>query len=265
LPTDDARSARVEQAWDEAALGYDAYFGPRFAPYLGAAIGALLARESQLPSGAVLVPCVGPGRELTPLARAFAARQIVASDLSSGMVSRARERAAGALNVSVERADATSLLAPSAGAAALLCIFGLQLLPDPAKTLASWLSLLTPGGLAVVVYWPRESETSGPFHSMRALLRHAGLADGDWEEHLVSSAVSAGGRLVADFPLCFEMAHEDSRTMWRALTHLGPLRALMLTRGENFVAALGDEFVAQLPSGPLSHSPAARLLVIERA
>ena len=35
----------VERAWDEAASGYDAYFGPRFAPYLGAAIGALLARS----------------------------------------------------------------------------------------------------------------------------------------------------------------------------------------------------------------------------
>ena len=74
------------------ALGYDAYFGPRFAPYLGAAIGALLARQEQLPSGALLVPCVGPGRELCPLAHAFVGRKIAASDLSTTMVGRARER-----------------------------------------------------------------------------------------------------------------------------------------------------------------------------
>ena len=87
-----SHAARVEQAWDEAALGYGAYFGPRFAPYLGAAIGALLARQEQLPNGALLVPCVGPGRELCPLAHAFVGRKIAASDLSTTMVNRARER-----------------------------------------------------------------------------------------------------------------------------------------------------------------------------
>jgi SAM-dependent methyltransferase len=261
----DPNAARVERAWDEAALGYDAYFGPRFAPYLGAAIGALLARQSELPNGAVLVPCVGPGRELAPLARAFLKRAIIASDLSTGMVSRAGERAAALANVSVERADATALHAPVGGAAAVLSVFGLQLLPDPPATLASWVALLEPRGLAVVVYWPRDTETAGPFHSMRTLLRHAGLADGDWEARLASSAAAAGGRLLADLPLCFEIAHDDSATMWRALTHLGPLRGLMLARGEEFVAELGVEFVAELPPGPLSHTPAARLLIIERS
>jgi SAM-dependent methyltransferase len=258
-------AARVEQAWDEAALGYDAYFGPRFAPHLGAAVGALLARQAQLPSGPVLVPCVGPGRELAPLARALATRQIVASDLSTGMVTRARERAIGYANVSVERADATSLTAPPGGAAAVLSVFGLQLLPDPAAALASWVTLLAPGGLAVIVYWPRETEAVGPFHSMRNLLRHAGLADGDWEERLVSSAQAAGGRLIGDLPLCFEIVHDDSETMWQALTHLGPLRGLMLARGAEFIAQLGAEFVAELPRGPLTHTPAARLLLLERS
>jgi trans-aconitate methyltransferase len=264
VPTDTERSARVEQAWDEAALGYDAYFGPRFAPYLGAAVGALLARQSQLPSGAVVVPCVGPGRELAPLALGLPGRPIVASDLSSGMVNRARERAVGLANVSVERADATALEKPSGGAAALISIFGLQLLPEPANTLGSWLNLLSPSGLAVVVYWPRESEEAGPFHSMRTLLRHAGLADGDWEERLAPSAEAASGRVLVDARLCFEMAHESSAAMWQALTHLGPLRGLMLARGEAFVAELGNEFVAELPAGSLVHTPAARLLVVER-
>jgi hypothetical protein len=35
---------RAELAWDEAARGYDDYFGPPFAPYLGAAVGALATR-----------------------------------------------------------------------------------------------------------------------------------------------------------------------------------------------------------------------------
>ncbi len=101
--------SRAELAWDEAARGYDAYFGPRFAPYLGAAVGALAARNSELPSGCISVPCAGPGRELRPLARAFGERQIIASDLSGEMVSLARERNLDLPNVSVERADAMQL------------------------------------------------------------------------------------------------------------------------------------------------------------
>jgi SAM-dependent methyltransferase len=264
MPSEGPSAARVEQAWDEAALGYDAYFGPRFAPYLGAAVGALLARQAELPQGALLVPCVGPGRELGPLARAFAERQILASDLSTNMVSRARQRTAAHSNISVERADANALQRPAGGAAALLSVFGLQLLPDPAKTLVSWLALLATGGLAVIALWPREAEASGPFHSMRHLLRQAGLADGDWEAQLVPSALAAGGRLLCDTPLCFEMAHESSAVMWQALTHLGPLRGLLLARGEDFVAKLGERFEAELPKGPLVHTPAARLLIIER-
>ncbi len=257
-------ASRVEQAWDEAALGYDAYFAPRFAPYLGAAVGALIARREQLPDGALLVPCVGPGRELIALARAFSQRSIAGSDLSNGMVSRARERVAALPNVSVERADATALESPSAGVAAILSVFGLQLLPSPALVLSAWLKLLAPRGLAVIVYWPRESETVGPFHSMRHLLRDAGLADGTWEAELVPSALSAGAKLLVDSPLCFEIAYEDAHTMWQGLTHLGPLRGLMLSRGEEFVASLGRDFEAELPQGPLAHTPAARLLVLER-
>jgi trans-aconitate methyltransferase len=257
--------ALVERAWDEAALGYDAYFGPRFAPYLGAAIGALLGRQGQLPSGSVLVPCVGPGRELPALALALAPRPILASDLSRAMVARARERAAAFANVSVVQADATALVAPAEGAAALLSAFGLQLLPEPASTLGGWVGLLAPGALAAILYWPRESEAAGPFHSMRALLRQAGLPDGDWEAHLATSAVAAGGRVLADTRLCFEMEHEDARSMWRALTHLGPLRALMSSRGEAFVAELGEQFAAEVPPGALRHTPAARLLLIERS
>lgn len=264
MASDGPDPSSAERAWDEAALGYDAYFGPRFAPYLGAAVGALLARRQQLPNGAVLVPCVGPGRELCPLARAFGARRIAASDLSKEMVSRARQRAAPYPNVSVERADASALSAPEGGAAAVLSVFGLQVLPDPAKVLPSWLQLLEPGGLAVVAYWPRDTEASGPFHSMRRVLRRAGLEDGCWENQLVPSAVSAGGRLLADLVLCFEIAHDDARSLWQALTHLGPLRGLILARGAPLVARLGEEFVADLPQGPLSHAPAARLLIIER-
>jgi trans-aconitate methyltransferase len=264
MTTDEPRENRVELAWDQAARGYDAYFAPRFAPYLGAAIGALLARREELPSGAILVPCVGPGRELCPLARAFPDRPIAASDLSGEMVKLARERSAQFPNVNVERADAMTLSAPSTGLAALVSVFGLQLLPDPAAALGAWLSELSIGGLAVIVYWPRVAEQSGPFFSMRRALRKAGVADGAWQEELSARAAENGGRVLTDVPLAFEIQHDDAAAAWSALTLLGPLRGLALTRGQDLIDALGAEFVAELPAGPIVHTPAARLLIIER-
>lgn len=258
-------SRRIALAWDEAALGYDAYFGPRFAPYLGAAVGALVAQRRELPAGSILVPCVGPGRELPALGGAFPDRLIEASDLSSAMVERARERVAAFGNVTVRVQDAMQLVSPSGGAAAVLSIFGLQLLPDPPAALASWLELLRPGGLAVVMFWPRESETVGPFHSMHRVLAKAGRPDANWENSLLDRAVAAGAHVREDARFGFEIAHESSGAMWSALAYLGSLRALMQARGEAFAAELGREFAAELPVGPIIHTPKARLLVIERA
>jgi SAM-dependent methyltransferase len=253
----------AELAWDEAALGYDAYFGPRFAPYLGAAVGALAAQRSALPSGSIVVPCTGPGRELGPLARAFPEHAIIGSDLSGQMVARARQRVRELRNVSVERADAMELHTPDV--AAVLSVFGLQLLRDPVAALSAWLKLLSPGGLAVIVYWPRDAEPAGPFFSMRQLLRSAGLLDGNWENQLLGSVPAAGAHVRADLPLAFEITYQDSGTLWHALTQLGPLRGLAMARGQAAIDALGKQFVAELPPGQLSHTPEARLLLLERS
>lgn len=265
MSSDDSSRQRIELAWDEAAAGYDAYFGPRFAPYAGVAIGALLSRRRRLPEGAVLVPCVGPGRELCALARAFSERPIVASDLSGAMVDLARQRNAMFANVSVEQADAMHLSPPSAGVAALLSVFGLQLLPEPAQALQSWLELLSTGGAAAVVYWPRDAEAAGPFDCMRRLIRSTGVPDGSWEQELESSIARAGCRIALDELVAFEIQYESAQILWEALTRLGPLRALALARGPELVTRLGAEFVAELGPGPLTHRPAARLLLAERA
>lgn len=258
----------VERGWDQAARGYDAYFGPRFAPYLGAAVGALAAHAAQrgLPDGAVLVPCVGPGRELAPLARAFPERAIIASDLSGVMVSLAEARTRHLPNVSVERADALQLVPPRGGAAALFSVFGLQLLPDPVLALRSWLGLLTVGGVAAVVYWPRDAEPQGPFFSMRRVLREVGVLDGTWEEDLLRGLPETGATVLSDISLAFELEHADAPSLWQALTHLGPLRTLANARGPELVAALGAQFALELQDGPtpLTHTPEARLLLIER-
>lgn len=255
----------IEIAWNEAARGYDAYFSPRFAPYLAAALGALLGRRRELPKpGCIVVPCAGPGRELGALARAFPERAIAGSDLSSEMVKLAQEHNQGFASVSVERADATQLRAPGP-VAALYSVFGLQLLPAPAKTLLSWLELLEPKGLAIIVYWPNESDNGGPFDTLHRLIAESSSVDRSWEKQLEESARAASAHVLEDARIAFEMKHDDAASYWNALTRLGPLRALANARGAEFVARLGARFAATFPAGPLSHTPQARLLLIERA
>lgn len=253
----------AERAWDEAALGYDAYFGPRFAPYLGALLGALVARAGDLPDGAIVVPCAGPGRELGPLSRAFPERLIAASDLSSEMVRLAQARNARAGNVFVSRGDASTLKSPACGVAAVYSTFGLQLLPEPPTTLASWVSLLKPDGLAAVLYWPREGEASGPYRSMHQLLARVGLRDAHWEQALVPTLDALGARVLVDHQVSFEMQHDSAAAVWKAFTRTGPLRGLALSRGQQFVDQLGAEFERALPRGPLTHAPPARLLLVQ--
>jgi trans-aconitate methyltransferase len=255
----------VELAWDEAAHGYDAYFSPRFAPYLAVALGTLIGRASDLPSsGCIVVPCAGPGRELGPLARAFATRRIVASDLSGEMVQLARDRNARFPNVSVERDDATQLRPPTSPVAALYSVFGLQLLPNPAEALRSWLELLQPKGLATIVYWPRDADEDGPFGTVHRLLAETSTVDRAWQGELEASARAASAHIREDVRIAFPMLHDDAHGLWHALTRLGPLRGLALARGHAFVEQLGMRFEAEFPPGPISHTPEARLLLIER-
>lgn len=255
----------IEVAWDEAARGYDAYFSPRFVPYLAAALGTLIGRASDLPNpGSLVVPCAGPGRELGPLARAFPARKILASDWSSEMVKLARENNARFSNVSVERADATALRAPAGPVAALYSAFGLQLLPNAAATLTSWLKLLAPRGLAVIVYWPRDTDDGGPFDVMHRLLAETFPNDRSWQGELEASARAASADIREDVRVAFEMKHDDARSVWQALTRLGPLRALAQAKGQALVDQLGARYEAEFKPGPISHTPEARLLLIER-
>lgn len=252
----------AELAWDEAAAGYDRYFGPRFAPYLGAVIGALVSRARELPSGAIVVPCAGPGRELGPLARAFPERLIAGSDLSREMVRLAQARNSRLGNVFVGKGDALALKAPASGAAALLSAFGLQLLPEPSKALTSWVNLLVPDGLSAVLFWPSVGETNGPFHVLHELLAKAGVRGSAWDEALVPTVEALGARVLADQRLAFEMEHEGAAVLWKALAHSGPLRTLGLTRGQRLIDQLGADFERELPRGRLVHAPPARLLLI---
>jgi len=99
---------------------------------------------------------------------------------------------------------------------------------------------------------------------LHRLIADSITVDRSWEGRLEASVRAASARVLQDVRIAFEMQHDHPLGFWQALTRLGPLRALANARGDAFVAELGTRYEAALPKGALSHTPEARLLLIER-
>lgn len=247
-------------AWDQAARAYDRYFVPRFAPWVTTAVAGL--RDSLLPAGPVLVPCCGPFPELQPLADDHPKRDIVGIDLSPGMIEQARRRSFNRPQVRLLCRDATDLASLWPGtAAAVVSVFGLQQLPDPAGALADWLAALRPGGRLSVVYWPPRTEPEGPFELLDTLVEQATGTARDDAVPLAERLAEAGAVVERDEDVAHPISHPDAETFWTAMTDGGPLRRLALSRGEDFMTDLRGRFLAQAPSGPIEHRPTARWIL----
>lgn len=74
----------------------------------------------------------------------------MATDISPQMAERARERLAGAKNVSVGVEDGQALTFPADSFDSVLCSLGLMFFPDPARGPAEFRRVLRPGGHAAV-------------------------------------------------------------------------------------------------------------------
>lgn len=253
---------QLARAWDEAAEGYDAYFVPRFAPWVELAVRALSPEPdlgAAIPDGPILVPCCGTFPELELLAGAFPDRELVGIDLSAGMIRIARERAARWPRASAVEGDASTLDARwTASCGAVVSVFGLQQLPEPEQALRSWLGALRPGGALSVVYWPSVTEEDGPFALLRELLPGRKEPDDPWEDRLLTAL---GATVVRDELPTYPMTHRDAATFFTAYSDSGPLRATANARGEAFIADLRKKFVEQAPAGEWTHHPRARLIV----
>lgn len=253
--------ARIARGWDEAVDGYEAYYVPRFAPWVATAVKAL---PRALPEGPVLVPCCGTFPELDVLTEHLPGREIIGVDLSSGMAARARRRAAGNPLVRVIEGDA-STLDPSLSAAAVVSVFGLQQLPEPDAAIRSWAGTLRPGGLLSVVYWPGSAEPGGAFTVLSDVLReHVPAGDRSWETRLVPALEARGATVERDEEPSFPMVHPDADTFFTAHTRTGPLRPLADSRGDEFVERLREEFLRRSPAGEWRHRPPARHIVARR-
>jgi SAM-dependent methyltransferase len=249
----------LRTAWDNAAADYDRYFVPRFAPWTAAAVARL---PEPLPPGPILVPCCGSFPELPLLARDHPDRALIGIDLSPGMLAVARERMAGVPSAEVIEGDATNLRRQWTGqAAAVVSVFGLQQLPDPAYALRDWLAALRPGGRLAVVFWPDRVETTGPFALLDELLRSNRPDEPSAEPSLTDVLKASGATVQRDDVLTFPMTHPDAATFFDAVTTGGPLRVPADTRGERFIADLRRAFLGRAPTGPWRHQPAARHLL----
>jgi len=257
--------AQVARGWDEAADGYDAYFVPRFAPWVDAAVQVLTA--APIPDGPILVPCCGPFPELDPLVEHFPDREIVGIDLSAGMVARARARAAGQRSsVRVVQGDASTLDPQWSGrCAAVLSVFGLQQLPEPDLAIRSWVAALRPSGRLSVVFWPDVTELDGPFARIGAVVDpHEPPGGSSWEHRLGLAIAALGAVIERDEQVAYPITHPSASAYFEAFTWSGPGRALATARGETFVDRLRAEFLRGAPDGEWTHRPAARLIVARR-
>lgn len=244
-------SSRLASAWSTVAEGYDAYWVPRFRPWVVHVVEALGA----LPPGPIAVPCCGSGAELSLLATRYPDREIVGIDLSAGMATLARRHASGRVRIVVE--DASHLSGQWAGIASC---FGLQQLPDPPAALARWCGALLPGGRLSVVFWTLEGRDEGPFDALRASTdRLLGRKAPTWS-HAIPGAVSRAATLLSDTLVSFPIHHDSPETFWHALTERGPWKARQRQQPD-VVAEIGEQFLSQWPPGPIHHTPHARVVL----
>jgi SAM-dependent methyltransferase len=254
----------VVRAWDEAAEGYGRYFEPRFQPWIADAVTALC--EAAPPSGTIAVPGCGSGLDLRLLAESMPAHPVVGIDPAPGMCRLARARTVDLPRVTVRCEDGTCTDSFPQPCTAILSCFALQLLPDPPGALARWMRTLAPGGILCVQFWPDTTESRGPFADVRRVLETRLPARGrSWETRITDTLTIAGGRILRDATVRHPMHHEDARTFWDAMIRSGPLRTLLLARGDAFVAEARRAYLAVSPMGALEHEPQARLLVARRS
>lgn len=145
---------RVQRyGWDRAAGTYDRAWARQLEP----AHDRLLAMAALSEGEAVVEVACGSGLVTLRIAEAVGpSGRVVATDLSEGMLGRARaaaETRALAGRLAFHRADAEALELPDAGFDASLCALGLMYVPDPAAALREMGRVLRPGGRAVVAVW----------------------------------------------------------------------------------------------------------------
>ncbi len=144
---------RVQRyGWDRASELYDRAWSRHLEP----AQDLLLEMAGPAGGERILEVACGSGLATVEAAqRVGPSGEVVATDLSEGMIEQAREAilVEELSNVSFHRMDAQSLDFPDASFDAALCALGLMYVPDPGAALRETMRVLRPGGRAVAAVW----------------------------------------------------------------------------------------------------------------
>ena len=144
---------RVQRyGWDKAAGDYERFWAAQLKP---AQDLVLTLADIQAGERVLDVAC-GTGLVSLRAARATGPEgYVLGTDISEGMVQRARDEASrlGLHHVTFQRMDAESLDIGDAGFNAAICALGLMYVPDPLAALREMRRALTRGGRTVAAVW----------------------------------------------------------------------------------------------------------------
>ncbi|MEW5301246.1 MAG: hypothetical protein WDW36_004117 [Sanguina aurantia] len=162
--------------------------------------------------------------------------------------------------------DATVIPEACFPAAAVLSVFGLQQMTAEANTaVCAWVSALSPGGVASIIFWPPNREQNSPW----ARFTQAP----PWDASLVSSALAvAGVRLCEDRLIRHPFEWPSLSHFWEVMTRGGPWCARRIAFGDahmdelyvRFAALYAEQDGVADDGAPLLLAPEARLLVFTR-
>ncbi|MEW5318213.1 MAG: hypothetical protein WDW38_009453 [Sanguina aurantia] len=161
-------------------------------------------------------------------------------------------------------------------ATAVLSVFGLQQMTAEANTAVStWVSALSPGGVASIIYWPPSKEQNSPWARFTQVCVTTAIAAEvpPWDAFLKSSALAvAGVRLCEDRLIRHPFEWPSLAHFWEVMTHGGPWCARRIAFGDahmdelfvRFAALYAEEDGVADEGAPLLLAPEARLLVFTK-
>jgi SAM-dependent methyltransferase len=143
----------VQCSWSDVAGGWD-HWRSEIEEGDGRISDVLLAGLGDLPGSDVLELAAGNGELAARLADMVGPEgTVLATDEAEGMVALLSTRLGPLTNVAVAQADACATGLTEATYDAVVCRFGLMLVPDPAAALAEVRRVLRPGGRVAAAVW----------------------------------------------------------------------------------------------------------------
>jgi SAM-dependent methyltransferase len=244
---DDARStwSGVADAWSKGR--------PRVAAAAGERAEAWLLERARLEDGTdVLEVACGTGSTGVEAAGRVAPEgTVLMSDFADAMVDAARERArsAGVENAEFAVLDAQELGLADARYDAVICGFGLMLMPDPVRAAAEARRVLRPGGRLVLTVWADEAANAWLGAALRSLMEELGAPEPEEgmpgpfalgsSERLEGVLTDAGFESVEVERVEMIEPHESPESWWAAVeTSAGPIVAMLAALPDDTRAAV---------------------------